>query len=274
MTSLDRRANALIRLAVAVFCHFAFCASAYADVPAESSTPAFKSILFGHNVTPTTYTLPRSVVTVGNYVAGVGVTDRLTLATSPWLYYSYNMYSAVVKYRGCLEAGVAGCDWDWGVQAMYLKTGHFGSSSYQMTAVSGSFVVKKDFADFYSLNLAVNYMYFFDETAPFSLRREPYNNDAYQVTASTLQEVRLPGHFGLLVETGILGVNYVYPEIHVGLSVSHRSRVTLAQFGFSQTYTSGTLAHMFSTNQTQALSSGEPGRDFSMHPEIQFQAFF
>lgn len=244
------------------------------DVKAsDQSGPEVTSVLFGHNVTPTTYTLSKSQMTVGNYVAGIGLTDQLTIATSPWLYSSYNMYSAIVKLRGCLSKTDAACDWDWAMQAMYLKTGHFGSSTYQMTALSDSFVVKKDFADFYSLNFAVNFMYFFDETSPFSIRREPYNSDAYQVTLSALQEVRLPYHFGLLVETGMLGLNYVYPEMHVGLSISHRSRFTLAQLGFSQTYTSGTLTRMFSTNQTQSLTSGEPGRDFSMHPEIQFQIF-
>jgi hypothetical protein len=240
----------------------------------SQATPEFRSVLFGHNLTPTTDTLPKGAVTLGNYVAGVGVTDRLTFASSPWLYESYNMYSAIVKFRGCLSQGETKCDWDWAVQSMYLKTGHFGLNSYQMTALSSSFIVKKDFADFYSVNFAVNYMYFFDETNPFSLRREPYNDDPYQFSVTTLQEVRLPGHFGLLVEAGMLGLNYVYPEIHIGLSMSHRSRFTLAQIGFSQTFTSGTVSRLFSTQQTQALGGGEPGYDFSMHPEVQFQVFY
>jgi hypothetical protein len=117
-------------------------------------------------------------------------------------------------------------------------------------------------------------MYFFDETAPFSLRREPYNTDAYQVSLSALNEIRLPAGFGILVEFGMLGLNYVYPEMHYGLSVNHRSNHFLVQLGFSQTMTAGTLSRLFKTNQIVSLTGGDPGYDFSMHPEVQLQLFF
>jgi len=232
-----------------------------------------RSILLGHNLTPTTYTLPKLGFTAGNFVLGGGVTDKLTLATSPWLYTSYNMYSGIVRLRGCLEREGDSCKTDWAVQAMYLKTGHFGKDTYQMTALNSSFVVKRDITDFYSLNLALNYMYFFDETAPFSLRREPYNDNAYQVSISSLHEIRLPAGFGFLIELGALGVNYMYPEFHYGLSVHHRSNNFLVQLGFSQTFTAGTLSRLFDTNQIMSLTGGEPGYDFSMHPEVQLQFF-
>ena len=232
-----------------------------------------RSIVLGHNLTPTTQTLPKSGFTAGNYILGFGVSEKLTVATSPWLYSSYNMYSAIFRLRGCLQAIEETCKTDWAIQTMYLKTGHFGQRLYQMEAVNSSFVVKRDLADFYSLNVAINFMDFFDETAPFSLRREPYNNDAYQVSLSTLHELRLPGGFGFLIEFGMLGLNYTYPEMHYGLSVYHRSKNFLVQLGFSQTLTAGTLSRLFQTNQIVSLSGGEPGYDFSMHPEVQLQVF-
>lgn len=183
------------------------------------------------------------------------------------------MYSAIVRGRGCLETSGESCLTDWAIQAMYLKTGKFGDRAYQMEALNTSFVVKRDLADFYSLDVAFNFMNFFDETAPFSLRREPYNSDAFQFSLSTLHELRLPAGFGFLVELGVLGVNYTYPEMHWGLSVHHRSSHFLVQLGFSQTLTSGTLSRLFRTNQIVSLSGGEPGYDFSMHPEVQLQIF-
>lgn len=240
-----------------------------------SALSAFHSIVFGHNLTPTTYTLSKGVLTLGNYILGYGVTDKLTIATSPWLYADYNMYSAVVRTRGEIGSHTHASErLDWAFQAMYLKTGKVGKSNYQMTAVNSSFVVKHDFESFYSLNLALNYMYFFDETAPYSLRREPYNNDAYQWSISSLQEIRLPGNFGFMAEAGMLGLNYKYPEIHIGLSMYHRSKYSLIQLGFSQTYTSGTLSRMFVTDQSETIAVVGPGRDFSMHPEIQIQLFY
>jgi hypothetical protein len=247
-----------------------------------------RSILLGHNLTPTVYTLPKGGFTVGNQVLAGAITKYLTLGTSPWLYYDYNMYSLIVRARGhfktadATESGLCEvngqnldehCGPSWGLQLMYLKTGHFQLDNYQMTAINSSFVVKQDVASFYSVNLALNYMYFFDETEPYSLRREPFNHDAYQWTLTTLQEVRLPAHLGALIEFGVLGLNYKYPEVHVGISMHHKTRYVLLQAGFSETFTTGTIGRLFNIDQSATLAVQRPGRDFSFHPEIQLQFF-
>ena len=48
------------------------------------------SILIGHNVTPTTDMLKSGVTTVGTYAMAYGFSDSFFIATSPWIWGSYN----------------------------------------------------------------------------------------------------------------------------------------------------------------------------------------
>lgn len=228
-----------------------------------------KSILFGHNLTPTSYSLGRGVATLGNFAAGIGVTDRLIFATSPWMLNSYNMYSGFLRYRG---------DWSenrrWALQGAHFKTGHFYPDIYQMEASSAWFVASQDITPFYTVNLSLNYMYFFDETIPFSLRREPYNDQPYQYSVSSLQEVRLPHGFGICGEMGILGLNYTYPQFHFGASMNHRSRNFLVQLGYSNTATIAGIKGLYTQDQANIGRGKTKQIDYSLHPEIHIQAFF
>lgn len=227
------------------------------------------SIVFGHNMSPTTHTLGRGVMSFGNFLAGGGVTDHLTIGTSPWMYYSYNMHSLVARYGSDIDA-----DSRWSVQAAYFKTGAFAPNLYQMEATSLWLNWAKRLTPYYTLNIVGNHMYFFDETMPFSLRREPLNDDPWQVSLTTLQEISLLGGFGLSAELGCLGMNYVYPELFYGASMNWKNSWLLIQIGFSLNMTLSGADTLYTRNQGKFGRVAGQYHDRDMHPEIHLQTFF
>ncbi len=235
-------------------------------------------MLFGHNLTPTTSTLKKNVYSVGSYAMAFGLTDRFTIATSPWLYSEYNMYSAIGRYSLPFK------DAELGTQLAYFKTDRMGSDFYQMEAVSVSTGYSWNVTNLYRLTLSGNYMYFFDETIPFSLRREPYNNQPFQLSLSTLHEGRFSKTVGFAAELGVLGINYSYPQAHFGASVNYKSAQWVVQAGYSQTLTLSdpSAVRQQAKNQrqnedgslTQYQNQRARSSDFSLHPEFQVQYFF
>ena len=177
------------------------------------------------------------------------------------------MYSGVVRSRLPIASGEAG------VQVGYFKTGNFGRNNYQMEALSASVSYSYDVTPAYTFAMSGNYMYFFDETFPFSLRREPYNDQPYQFSFTTLHEAHLSDKMGLTGEVGVLGLNYTYPQLHFGASINFKSNNWLLQGGFSQTITMSKADAAF-TQQSYTQASQDGSLDFAVHPEFQFQYFF
>ena len=64
------------------------------EVPMKSSHVFFA----GHNLTPTTDVLLKNQVTLGYYVVGLGLSDRLMLATSPFFFILYNSAAIDLRY--------------------------------------------------------------------------------------------------------------------------------------------------------------------------------
>ncbi len=235
----------------------------------ENNTPNQKTILFGHNLSATTQTLKKNTWSIGNYVLVYGITDNLTLATSPWMLNSYNMYSAVLRYRKPLSENK-----DFGVQISYFKTEQILSDFYQMEALSLSGIYHYKFNFLFSTYLNFNYMYFWDETAPFSLRPEPYNDQAWQYSVSLLNEVKLYKKFGTLFEFGILGLNAGKSRAHLGVSFHYRGEQWLFQLGSSFSAIPIGIEKAYTQKQAKALSEDPSGDQFMVHPEIQIQYFF
>ncbi|MGZ3727266.1 MAG: hypothetical protein ACXVBD_15790, partial [Pseudobdellovibrio sp.] len=55
-------------------------------------------LYIGHNLTPSTDILAPHTYTIGTYAAGFGLTENLFIATSPWIWYSYNTTNIHLKY--------------------------------------------------------------------------------------------------------------------------------------------------------------------------------
>jgi hypothetical protein len=92
---ITRFAKALLFLTLPVLAFNAFADELSLDsVTVEKQ----KAILIGHNVTPTTDIPLKKSWTVGTYALGVSVTENLFLATSPWIWVSYNTANFHLKY--------------------------------------------------------------------------------------------------------------------------------------------------------------------------------
>ena len=236
--------------------------------------------IFGHNLSPTTNTMNEGSWAIGSYALAYGYSDKVVLATSPWLYYNYNMTSAIVRYPVTKLR-----DWELRGQSAYFKTYSSSYEIYHMEALSQHLTLGKKINSSFVVHYNLSYMYFLDETKPFSLRREPLNNDPGQWTFTALFEAPLTKDFGLLGEIGVLGLNYHYPQAVMGASLQLGLNQWLLQFGFSMT---GTIDSYFSSdkidnNEVEYSPNGfyypsrryaRASRDFSVHPEIQIQYYF
>jgi hypothetical protein len=237
-----------------------------------------QATLLGHNLSPTTYTPEKGRVSIGTYAAFVAVTDDIVIGTSPWMYFDYNMYTLVVRQGKQIDEKSR-----LGWQMIYFKTDRdssFISDGYQMEAFSGNLTYTRRLNNRFALHFNYNHMYFLDETVPFSLRREPFNDDTFQSTVTLLAEVQGTSDWGFLGEIGVLGLNYVYPQTILGLSTNYKSNNYLVQFGFNITSTPKALfisprVDANNYNNGRLTNDRYDGKnDFSIHPEIQFQYTF
>ena len=244
-----------------------FCLVVILLVP-NSGWSVSKSILLGHNLTPTTATTSRGVLDIGSYAVTYGVTDQTMVGLNTWLVWGYNSYNAIVRTRWDLKGW-----WDEvAIQGSYIKSGTFADNFYRMEVGLAWLTWRKVLSPEYTFYASLNFMNFWDETIPFSFRREPGNNDSYQYSASTLHELNFSVHWGMLLELGVLGLNYARPELHSGYSFHYLSNNYLVQFGISVTAAPYNVERLFDHHDQQMAE--QPKYDESAHPEIQLQYFF
>lgn len=228
-----------------------------------------RSILLGHNLGTTTETPPAKTLTLGSYLAAYSPTDELLIGTSTWMMWGYNSYNLVARYGWIREDKTFDA---LSVQAAYLKSGHFGPDFYRQEVAMLWLTGKIEVNPFYDLYITGNYMYFFDETIAFSLRREPFNDEKYQLTLTTLHTLKYNDNWMANLEFGILGLRAKYPQVHSGFSVAYKQPSYLVQLGFTVTSTPYNLERLFSTSTNSRPT--EDYYDASVHPEVQLQWFF
>jgi hypothetical protein len=226
----------------------------------KSVRKSYKAILFGHNVTPTSYTLSKGTSSVGIYAVAYGVTDKLMLATSPWIDYDYNMYNVHLRYGGKIADGQ---------RLTLFKTYQTPRAYYQQESVTAQLIHSIDVSPVYTLHTVATYMYYYDDTNPYSLRMVSFNSDPYEVIVSTLHEARLSDHFGICAEIGLLGLNYFYPYLHYGASMNLMGKYWMVQAGVSHTFRPG-VSYDGRTYDEWASSKTTD----AVHPEIHAQIYF
>lgn len=215
--------------------------------PARAST-----ILLGHNLTPTTYTLPRGQGTAGSYALGYGLTDQLFVGTSPWIWIGYGMAMAEGRYRFLQESG-----FELTLEGMYFNSlpGSRYDQHSTFVRLTGSYRV----SDLYTAHLSSGHQYFWDATRPYSLNPWP-GLRPYLPSVSVLNEFRLFDLYGVMAEAGILGLNYPAPERHLGISAFYKNTWLLIQLGISET-------RSLNRNYARIIH-------WQTHPEIQVQTYF
>ena len=242
-------------------------------IPWTSYAEENKSIFLGHLLTPTTYLPQEGVFTTGTHVTGYSLTDKFLVGTSSFLLLFYNSPNLYFKYGDKINSKQR-----WAVQFDYLKSTDaysFGTRDYVMEALMLWGVWSYQVTDFYTFHTSLNYMYFYNEGNPHSLRREPFNNDAFQFSVSTLHDVQVTKNFGLASEIGVLGVNYQIPNIHGAVSFRYTDKNILLQIGLSfdvHIPDSGfDKDNYIANNPTLGISNR---KEFITHPEFAIQYFF
>jgi hypothetical protein len=255
--------------------------------PQNQSNEVFQSYSFGHLLTTNNNVLAKDQFGVGLMYLGYGITDNWSVATSPFVGLTFEMFNILSRYVVDLDAKQR-----VGLDIAYFKTinekpSEFASlcpppnsasciatferqngyKTFKMEAVSVKATYSNLIKPKYRLSTTLGYFYYFDDTRPFSLRMDPQNNDKYAVSLSTLHEFRTSQRNFLNLEFGLWGLNYEYLYYHTGFSVNHQTGPWLWSFGFTTTW-SPTLPRGNLREFNYYDSRG------SLHPEIQIQRFF
>jgi hypothetical protein len=226
-----------------------------------------QAVLFGHNLTPTSYTLHRHETTIGYYVLGYGITENWTVATCPWIDYFYNMPMINTKYNF-----LATENYRITVDLNYFKTFQFAENLYEQTSFFGRLVGSDKFSSLYTLHTSFGYQYFWDDAKTYSLFLTPDNGERYTLSLSALNEFHWTKHFGNFIEVGVLGMNYEVPFYQLGLSFFYTWDWGMVQLGASQSISFRPLAYSLTVGTSSPQT--EYGTLQATHPEVQLQFYF
>lgn len=212
--------------------------------------------LLGHNFTPTSNVLKKGQVSVGTYAVAVGLSDAITLATSPWLLVNYNMPSAILRVGGpLLDDKLAGA-----LEISYFKTFPIFFNLYRQESFYLRGVLTQKLSSRYSIHTGLSAQYFIDDNVPFSLRLY-HDASLFNITLSSLHEIRLWSSGGMFLEAGVSGLNYWVAHWLFGASVFFApADGWLVQLGAS-------LTNPVKTAGPDKLRLGR----FMIHPEMQIQ---
>lgn len=243
------------------------------------------SILIGHNVTPTTDMLKSGVVTVGTYAVGYGLSDSFFVATSPWIWGSYNTANVHLKWgqrisnssrislfasyfesyestpflrnAGTLNGNPGGTRPGRGGPNTPPSSGSGGTTiytaleRYQWKSASAHALYSYDTDSGKTFYFNLHYAYFWNDDFPYSIRMDPGDDKIRnQVDFTTLTKIPMSDEWLFLFEFGGLGLNYLYPYMQAGASIAYKSPSWLVQLGASYT------AQFAELNKSTAWSPG------------------
>lgn len=237
-----------------------------------SSVYTKTNFFVGHSLTQTSYTLPEGKWMLGTFALGYGLTDDVTLGTSPWLLTLYNMPNVVLRMKKALSTSTA-----IGAHTGYMKTQEYLQNFYKMEAFYGNLIFSHVFSKNLRTHIQLNAMYFKDDEKPFSIRVENPTTPV-QISLSAVNEIiaykKASIEYGLGLEVGVLGMNEELPYYHGGLSVYRKVKDLFIQVGLSVSATTNVSTSDFQYVSQGNLPSGDEFREIMTHPEIQIQYYF
>lgn len=232
-----------------------------------------KAVFFGHLLSPTTYVPEKGTATLGSHIMGYSFSDNLLVGTSSFLGLLYNSPNLFIKY---------GREYDendrWGIQFDYLKSANQdlirSEPRYKMEALMMWGTWSRKYSPIYTVHYNLSYMYFINEGKPHSLRREPFNDQPFQFSLTSLHEVQISSNYGIATEVGVLGVNYTIPNLHGALTFRYKTKSFLFQAGMSFDW------HLWGRDKALEYASrnnildDSHSKELIVHPEFAVQYFF
>lgn len=232
-----------------------------------------KPVFLGHNVSPSSYTLRARQIAAGNFGIAAGITDQITIATSPWLWLSYEAANVHLKWIEDLSNGsrvgalvsyfetfgdspFLRCAGDWegwmcpnespdiiqlrrqsnplGYQ--YVEAISALPDRYQFQTVAAHVLYGMD-SGRQSYHFNFKFSYFFNDDRAYSIRVDPGTDQIRgQFDTTVLIEHRINSNVRVNFETGFMGLNAIVPFGHFGLSVTWVKGFWLTQLGASATW--------------------------------------
>ncbi|MCO5142083.1 MAG: hypothetical protein M9962_03220 [Oligoflexia bacterium] len=258
------------------------------SVASEEITRNFQN---GHNLSATSDLLEQGQCTLGLTLIACGIGSRVSLGTSSWMYYDYNMVSAALRILLSENEGDR-----WALQIDYFDTYKkrelnlegLPTSVYEMQALWLMLIRTYKFNEHYRLHVNLHTNYYFNEKLPFSLRRPYLKPVPVQVNATLLHEIQLVSDWYVLGEMGFLDLINKPIHIHSGASLgkSFGKHIT-AHIGFSLSSTFDALFSPVQRRDYQQIlrysdvegysSVKDPylvQYDYSLHPEFELQILF
>jgi hypothetical protein len=198
-------------------------------------------LFFGHNLSQTNYVLKSGQTTFGTQVIGYGLTDDLTVATSPWLIVDYSMLSLILKYKfdenrsfefsyfkACFRKDACAKKTFDGEYVDYEK-------GYSMEAFWLVMIDRYTINDHYAVNVNYGLQYYANQKMPFSLKRPASDPKPWQIHVTTLNEANLFGPYFMYGEAGALIPFDNQPYIVAGVSAGYKKSNFETHLGFSLT---------------------------------------
>lgn len=254
-----------------------------------------EDVWFGHNVSQTTIVLPQGHCSAGFQVVACGVTDQMSVATSPFIWANYilpNVYARInpggPNGSFAFQLAQIGDGVDRRSYGSYNMSTTYAWATYRWVNTSNS--------SFYSSFIAG---YYWSDEIPFSLRRPQPQMTPWQFSFMNLGSVRIGGPFFLNGEFGLLGMNESIPHLHMGSSLAYRSGNFSFHVGLSFTSTFNALWSDKKTDYWQVakrsasyqkysqdlypgtmdfsetpMKGADLNDDFGAHPELSFQLYF
>lgn len=242
---------------------------------------AQKYPLMGHNISPTSYVLPKGRASIGFYSLSFGLSDNVLLSTSPWLLVFYNMPSAGMKYSAAASDWASPTFSRGSFEAIWFKT-TAQESGFRQNAIWLRATGTHEVSSNYSLHTTASFQYYMDETRPFSLRYRTVNEDPFGISVGLLHELHVHKNVAFQLETAVLNINDWLPVYHFGASVILKGQGGFFQIGAS-------LSHRPQgpySNEQLSDGAGVPVewvRSYQeerggilrteIHPEVQIQVF-
>lgn len=253
----------------------------------RTQNQVFKSLSFGHLLTPNNRTLDSGEFSIGTLYLAAGLTDNITIATSPFVSSVFKMLNLNVRVafemknqqrfgvdlsyfkttENRIDQREASCVRDKDAQRFICKSAGRTIRSYLMEATSLKLTYSRLFGPVYRFSSSFGYFYYIDDRMPFSFRMDPANDDRFAMSLTTLHEFRMTDRLFSGVEIGGWGLNYQYPYVHLGASLNYQWPQFIVGAGLSSTFSPS-----FPSNRVRSF----PGYDSraSFHPEVEIQYFF
>lgn len=249
------------------------CADSDCRAKLPTKTRSSKTVFLGHNASPSSYALGAGQVTAGNFGIAAGITDQITIATSPWLWASYEAANVHLKWINERNNGAR-----VGALVSYFET--FGDKPflrcvrdlgdyfcpnqssevveqrrqanglgyeydeavsafpdrYQFQAIAAHLLYGID-SGRKSYHFNFKFSYFFNDDRAYSIRVDPGSDEIRgQLDATVLVEHRFNQTLRFNFEAGFLGLTAIVPSGHVGISSAWAAGSWIAQLGASATW--------------------------------------